>query len=195
MAKQGTFSAEIDALASVLGALEGLEPEQQAFVYKTAGERLGLNVPLQKHRSNRTESRIEDDVDDDHVDRDDSLTVKQFMREKQPKTDAERVTCLAYYLTHHRDEPKFKTKSITLLNTEAAQPKMTNPSQTMKNATIQNHYLAAAGTGHKQITALGEDVVEALPDKEAVKAVLENSHRRKPRKKRATSKKRSATKK
>src|SRR5258708_15910352 len=28
---------------------------------------------------------------------------KQFLVEKQPRTDVERVACLAYYLTHYRD--------------------------------------------------------------------------------------------
>jgi len=51
------------------------------------------------------------------------------------------------------------------------------------NATKQNKFLVAVGQAKKQITALGEDVVAALPNEEAVKAVLANH--RKPRKKRA----------
>jgi len=51
------------------------------------------------------------------------------------------------------------------------------------NATKQNKFLGAVGQAKKQITALGEDVVAALPNEEAVKAVLANH--RKPRKKRA----------
>ena len=30
---------------------------------------------------------------------------KQFLSEKQPRTDVERVACLAFYLTHYRDTP------------------------------------------------------------------------------------------
>jgi hypothetical protein len=42
--------------------------------------------------------------------------VKQFMIDKAPTTDIERVACLGYYLTHHRNAPHFKTKEITDLN-------------------------------------------------------------------------------
>jgi hypothetical protein len=51
------------------------------------------------------------------------------------------------------------------------------------NATKQNKFLGAVGQAKKQITALGEDVVVALPSEEAVKAVVTNQ--RKPRKKKA----------
>src|SRR5258705_835088 len=38
-----------------------------------------------------------------------SLSAKEFLAEKRPKTDVERVACLAYYLTHFRETPEFKT--------------------------------------------------------------------------------------
>jgi hypothetical protein len=51
-------------------------------------------------------------------------TPRRFMAAKRPTTDVERVTCLAYYLTHARDTPHFKTKELTDLNTEAAGAKI-----------------------------------------------------------------------
>jgi hypothetical protein len=36
-----------------------------------------------------------------------SITPKQFMFQKQPRTDVEKAACLAYYLTHYRDAPYF----------------------------------------------------------------------------------------
>src|SRR6266511_4429760 len=54
------------------------------------------------------------------------MTPKQFLLEKQPSNDIERVACLAYYLTHYRNMPEFKTLDISQLNTEAAQPKFSN---------------------------------------------------------------------
>ena len=45
-------------------------------------------------------------------------------------------------------------------------------SRAVDNATKQSGYLTSAGKGKKQITALGEDVVQALPDYEKVGAVL-----------------------
>jgi hypothetical protein len=51
-------------------------------------------------------------------------------------------------------------------------------------ATNTYRYLMAAGGGKKQITNLGEAIVEALPDREAVKqAIAENRPRRRKRRK------------
>lgn len=54
------------------------------------------------------------------------MVPKEFMVQKRPRTDIERVACLGFYLTHYRDTPHFKTLDISKLNTEAAQPKFTN---------------------------------------------------------------------
>ena len=51
---------------------------------------------------------------------------KEFLFQKQPKTDIERIACLAFYLTHFRDTPHFKTLDLAKLNTEAAQIKFSN---------------------------------------------------------------------
>jgi hypothetical protein len=40
-------------------------------------------------------------------------------------------------------------------------------------------YLTQAGKGMKQITALGEQFVEALPDREAAKAAMSKARKRK----------------
>ncbi len=111
------------------------------------------------------------------------LTPKQFMAQKKPKTDAERITCLAYLLTNHRATAQFKTKQLTDLNKEAAGTPFSNPAVAVNNAAL-THYLTAAGGGAKQITVRGEAVVEALPDRERVDAALaENpARRRKPKK-------------
>jgi hypothetical protein len=96
---------------------------------------------------------------------------KTFMTAKRPQTDMERVTCLAFYLTHNRKTPAFKTKDLTDLNTEAAQQKLSNPSATARNAVAQG-YLSLAGGARKQITARGEALVTALPDKDKVQAAM-----------------------
>ena len=113
----------------------------------------------------------------------DGQTAKQFLKSKQPVTDVQRIACLAYYLTHAREQGHFKVLDLTKLNIDAGGTRLTNPHLTVKNATNQNRYLAPVGLGKKQITGLGEDVVNALPDQEAVKAVVANQ--KKPRKKNA----------
>src|ERR1700733_12980442 len=46
------------------------------------------------------------------------LTPKAFMAKKRPSSEIERITCLAFYLTKHRNVSAFKTKDLTKLNTE-----------------------------------------------------------------------------
>lgn len=102
-----------------------------------------------------------------------SISPKQFMLEKQPRTDVEKVACLAYYLTHYRDTPYFKTLDISKLNTEAAQVKFSNPTVAVDNA-VKTNYLVPATKGNRQISASGEQFVQALPDRDKAKAIMAN---------------------
>jgi hypothetical protein len=109
---------------------------------------------------------------------------KEFLFHKQPKTDVERIACLAFYLTHFRDMPHFKTLDLAKLNTEAAQIKFSNATYAADNA-AKAGYLAVASKGTKQITAWGEQFVTALPDREAaLKVIAQARQRRNARRKR-----------
>lgn len=106
---------------------------------------------------------------------------KEFLAEKKPSTELERVACLAYYLTHYRDTPHFKTVDISKLNTEAAQIKFSNPARAVDNA-AKAGFLVPASQGNKQLSALAEQYVQALPDRGAAKAAVADSRpRRKPK--------------
>jgi hypothetical protein len=109
-----------------------------------------------------------------------SVSPKQFMMEKKPHTDTDRVACLAYYLTHHRNTNHFKTIDISRLNTEAAQLRFSNPAQAVDNA-FKRGFLALATKGHKQLSAFGEQYVQALPDREAAKAIQDQVQTRRRR--------------
>lgn len=97
--------------------------------------------------------------------------------EKNPKTDVERIACLAYYLTHYRATPHFKTLDVSTLNTEAAQPKFSNTTYSANNA-VKLGYIVPSTKGHRQLSALGERFVQALPDRDAAKDVLLSMRRR-----------------
>jgi hypothetical protein len=112
-----------------------------------------------------------------------TVSPKDFIRDKQPKTDVERVACLAYYLTHYRETPHFKTIDISKLNTEAAQPKLSNAAMAVDNAT-KTHYLVPAAKGNKQISASGEFFVQALPNRDLARSEMQKFR---PRKRRRTS--------
>jgi hypothetical protein len=104
-------------------------------------------------------------------------TPKEFMHKKAPTTDVERVACLAYYLTHYRGTPHFKTKDISDINMEAAQRRFSNTAFSVVNATNAG-YLVPSVKGCKQLSSSGEQFVQALPDREAAREVLD---RLKPR--------------
>jgi hypothetical protein len=101
-------------------------------------------------------------------------TPKQFLASKAPRSDVERIAVLAYYLTHARETPHFATRELNELNTEAAGPRFSNASYAASNATKKNGLLASAPGGTKQITARGEALVEALPDRQAVAVALDS---------------------
>jgi len=99
------------------------------------------------------------------------MNPKEFLVEKEPRTGVARIACLAFYLTHYRDIPHFKTLDLSKLNTEAAQQKISNPAQTV-NSAAKVGFLVPASRGQKQLSTMGEQYVQALPDKEAAKKVL-----------------------
>lgn len=106
---------------------------------------------------------------------------KDFLFEKGPTTDVDRVACLAYYLTRYRDNAHFTTTDVSKLNTEAAQVKLSNPSHAVNNA-IRSGLLTAASRGKRQLTAHGEKYVEALPDRTAARQLLTQARPRRSRK-------------
>ena len=187
--KTASLDQELEALKAILHALEPLDETQRRFVLKTVAERMGISGALpatsginqERQAGGMPASGGATAVASDISGSFDGQTPKQFLKAKLPKTDVQRVACLAFYLTHARNQSQFDTEAITKLNTEALGTRLSNPSGAVNNAMNQNRFLAPVGKGNKQITGLGEDVVNALPDQEAVKAVLANN--RKPRKK------------
>ncbi len=172
MATKSTLAKEIDALSAVLEALSDLEPTAQQWVLATAAGKLGATLPASPPYSGTQAPPGTPKPAFAPVD-----TPKSFLRAKAPNSDVQRVACLAWYLTHQRDEPHFKSIGISKLNTESAGAKL-NVARAVANATSLNKYLAPAGKGKKQITALGEDVVDALPDQAAVSSLAKRSRKR-----------------
>lgn len=179
---------EVEALGAVLAAISNLKKEQQTWVLSSVVSNLGLQqiavgtTSQTANNAGNTTNTAPQNLS--------SMTPKQFLHSKGPKSDVQRIVCLAYYLTHVRSQTHFKTNDLTLLNVEAAAPRLSNPSVAVNNATKQSNYLAPAGGGNKQITQLGEDVVMALPDQEKVKNVEQQKRltKRKSVKKKAEAK-------
>jgi hypothetical protein len=177
---EDTHSVNVDigelteALTEVLPPFKKLNHEARARLLQTIATIFGfgsadilgkaLVSSSQPSSSERTSTFSEDRA----------LLPKDFMFQKQPKSDVERVACLAYYLTHYRDTPYFGTIDISKLNTEAAQHKFSNAAQAVDNATKYG-YLVQATKGNKQISPVGERFVEALPNRDEAKAAMANA--------------------
>jgi hypothetical protein len=162
---------DVEALSTIVGILRQLESDAQKRVLQSVHTM--LDIPLQHKVSSHSGDALPASrtVPGQEFSRDRTLSPKEFLRDKHPMTDVERVTCLAYYLTHYRDTPHFKTVDISTLNTEAAQPKFSNTSVAVDNARSLG-YLVPATKGNKQISAAGERFVELLPDRDAAREAI-----------------------
>jgi hypothetical protein len=177
---------DLDALTTILGALKRMSRDEQMRTLQAVSVFLGLNsesiraqvgASVATHSAKLTHaSQAGSSFSEDR-----GLSPKEFLRDKKPASDVERVACLAYYLTHHRDTPHFKTVDISALNTEGAQPKFSNASMAVDNATKAG-LLVQAIKGSKQLSASGEHYVQLLPDRDAAREMIKSSNvRRRPR--------------
>lgn len=185
--KTHNVQPDVEALGTVIGALDPLDDDKRLWVLQTAASRFSLTIGptssgggnLQKGAKNPFDPGI------DQTEGNADVSPQSFIRAKNPRTDVQRIACLAYYLTKHRNQARFKTKELTDLNTEARAPTFSNASVSVNNAR-KSRFLTPGGGGYKHLTNAGEDLVDALPDQEKVRTVLSENH---PRKKRARKKK------
>ena len=175
---KASYEAEINALKTILEILEPLDVSQRTFVLKTVMDRMQLVSPASTTQPKRENGTVAANTNDNE-----SVTPKIFLRQKQPANGVEQLTCLAYYLTHQRAQPYFKTNELTELNHEAGGQRLSNPSVFARNAVSQNGFFAPAGGGRKRLTTLGELVVEALPDREKAREAIASSKKRHAKKK------------
>jgi hypothetical protein len=178
---------DAEVLTQIISSLKKLDPTARARVYHTIGTffQLEPSQPLSSVRATTGPNEGVHAVSHDSpsgFSADRAQTPKQFLNDKQPRTDVERVACLSFYLTHYRDMPEFTTLDISKINTEAAQRKLANAAVAVNNA-MQYGYLAPAGKGTKQISAAGERYVQSLPDYEAAKEIMASARRRRKPKK------------
>ena len=168
--------AAFEIVAEVTRILEPLSEEDRAHVmntvavwYRIPGFKSPLNQTTQT-RNVGSSAPTDADVNDPFQGREE-ISPKQFIMEKDPRTEAERIACLAYYLTHFRDTPAFGTNDLSRLNTEAAQRKFSNAAVTAGNAMRDGLFVQASKPGLRQLSAIGERFVQALPDRDGAKNI------------------------
>jgi hypothetical protein len=190
-------SKEADVLSRIITALDPLTKESQLRILRAVSTFFGTD---RSHAFDHPVTHLSLEASDEPssvirapmrsaFSGTEPVSPKNFILEKAPKTDVERVVCLAYYLAHYRSTGTFKTGDISALNTEAAQPKFSNAAYAVSNAT-QSKFLTAAGDGAKQLTAAGEQFVLNLPDRDAARNAFVAAN---PRKSSAKSRSKSKT--
>lgn len=189
----GSDSQDFAAVSAIMETLKNLSDASRARVINTVCTFLNIGQVATKTSvsiGGATSNSFAGASDvPGHFSVDRSLTAKQFMVTKMPKTDVERVACLAFYLTHYMDTPHFKTIDISKLNTDAAQPKFSNAAKAVDNASSNGYLVQAPKGGFKQISAGGEMFVQALPDREAAKISMKNVNPKKTNRSKSKSEK------
>jgi hypothetical protein len=166
MAKKVT---EHDALKGVDQLLESLSAEERqrildwvAMKYKLSNSGAStLAPPPPQHTANGSQGGNSNNV-----------KVKDFIAAKKPDGYYERIACLAYYLEKYEDKDGLKTADIAQANTDAKQSKLPNSTLYVNNATKMYGFLISIGKGKKALSARGEAVVNALPDRAKVQTAL-----------------------
>jgi hypothetical protein len=181
MEDEGNGIEDVKVLTEILTAFKKVEPEKQARLLQTVSTFLGIDLPG-KVSSSPSHQPTSSPISRGSFSADRSISPKDFVLDKQPRTDVERVACIAYYLTHYRNTPHFETLDISKINTEAAQTKLSNAANAVGNA-VQGGYLVAAPHGKRQISAGGERFVQALPDRDLARKAMESVRPRRQSKK------------
>ena len=160
----GSSVDEFNALQAVIGALGPLGSEARHRIMDSAATFLGMSASSKLGVAQTSEIAPRPGVYAARLpfSEDTSMSPKDFLLEKEPKTDVERIACLAYYMTHYRATPHFKTADLSQLNTEAAQPRFSNTTVSANNA-VKMGYIVPTSRGQRQLSAVGERFVRALP--------------------------------
>lgn len=165
-------NTEFAALQRIISILQSLDNDARRRILVSAATFLNIDFFGNKFASKAlTQEHQHTPKPTPKYSDDTSMSPKDFLLEKQPRSDVERIACLAYYLTYYRDLPHFKTIDLSTLNTEAAQPRFSNAANASNNA-VKMGYLVQASKGNRQISAAGEQFVRSLPDRDAAKAAM-----------------------
>lgn len=193
--KDENTKSEFEIVSKIISLLENIEKEKQIHILTTVKTWLKINGRSKSSSEIKKQTGFWDiGLPEDSRNKvpkfSDSkeLSPKQFMLEKKPISDVEKVACLAYYLTRYRQTPHFKTLDLSKLNTEAAQRKFSNAPQAANDA-VKRGLIVSAIKGKRQLSGIGEQFVQALPDREAARQI--SRHLRKTRRKKTKSKKKS----
>jgi hypothetical protein len=180
-----------EALKSVIAAIRDLEPTMRNWVLQSAANMWQITVNPAMGATGATGNPVINSIagnpSPDVATALAAKDVRAFIRLKKPDTDIERVACLGYFIVKTTGAAGFSAKEVKQAHVDSGGSAMNFP-RALDNATRRSKYLSNRGPREKQLTTLGEDVVEALPNREAV-ANLKHKPARKRKAAKRTAKK------
>lgn len=168
-------NSPVAVLSEVIGLLEKLEVDDRRRILQTVDTYFDMAISSKKRSEDTLPpvdfSNLFANQPSVPFGQQSDLSPKDFLLQKRPATDVQKITCLAYFLATYRDTPHFTTRDLSRLNMEAAQIPFANIAYSASNA-AKSGYLVPAGKERRQLSAHGEQFVIALPDQAAAKAVM-----------------------
>jgi hypothetical protein len=170
--------SEVEAVNQVHQALEPFDPVARSRILRAVtsllevasnngdrGFQIAPNPSIEGARSTITNTNTTSPL---------QTKIDAFISERRPANTYQRLACLAYYLEHHDQKTDFTGKDLDKANSDARQPRISNMSMFLNDATNKYGFFTAVGGGKKRLTSRGAAVVQALPDQAAVKQALQN---------------------
>lgn len=167
-----------DVVKAVTAALEVLEPlddEGRERALRWLGESLGVQPAPNAARQAQIASTPTPKPETSSP----PASAKAFLLQKDPADKGQQLAVLAYFKTHFESIDTFTTQELVDLNVTAGGPRIANPTRDMDNATRKAGLFTTVSGRSKKLSALGELVVDALPDRMAARETLKQ---RRPKK-------------
>ncbi|HZO82340.1 MAG TPA: hypothetical protein VFB33_11660 [Candidatus Binataceae bacterium] len=154
---------DLDAVRTIVSALEPFEPDDQRRIIRWSMEKIGLSAPTADERREAPSPRSDEERDvTDKPHPTGIRDIRTFISEKNPTTDNQFAAAVAYYYRFKAAESERKD-SITAEDLQEAcrrvgRRRLNRPSQTLVNAHAVG-LVDKAERGSYRINAVGENLV------------------------------------
>lgn len=159
----GNRDVEAGAIATITNALADVPDERKTAVLSFVSQRFGGKDLGGISPANAGEGEMAAPHADD---------IKGFLKSKNPGNKYQQTAVLAYYLKKNSSEEQFGKESIETANQQAGGRTIDDITGTLNDAKSKYGFFGSGTGGKKILLAHGEDIVEALPDQEKVKALM-----------------------
>ena len=168
-------ASEMDAFQAVIAALNPLEREARRRVLMSAATMLREEDAVRGIHATRVATGNGNTAlpSKRTVPFSENLTmpVSEFLVEKQPRTGTETLVCLAFYLVHYKSQEQFGIGHLRFLGSQVSDAVASFPLGDVNKARRLGYLKVSLGRESLELAPLGERLVLALPDRNAVAVV------------------------